>query len=63
VGCSRSPAGRRAIELIDAAERSLAQDPQLDRLIREWRGNLSDNDRQRLKRYFEERARSGPQIE
>jgi len=63
VACGRSPAGRRAIELIDAAVRSLAQDPRRDALIREWRGTLSENDRQRLKRYFDERARSGPQIE
>ena len=63
VACGRSPAGRRAIELIDAAERSLAQDPRLDTLIRDWRGTLGDNDRLRLKRYFDERAKSGPQIE
>ena len=63
VACGRSPAGRRAMELIDAAERSLAQDPKLDTLIREWRGSLSDVDRQRLKRYFDERAKSGLHIE
>ena len=61
--CSRSPAGRRAIEAIDAATRSLAQSPQRDALIREWRGPLSENDRERLKRYMDERARSGPQID
>jgi uncharacterized protein (TIGR02285 family) len=63
VACARNPAGRRAMELIDAAERSLAQDPRRDALIREWRGTLSENDRQRLKRYFDERAKAGPQIE
>ena len=61
--CSRSPAGRRAIEAIDQAARSLARSPQRDALIREWRGPLSDSDRQRLNAYLNERAKSGPQIE
>ncbi len=61
--CSRSPAGRRAIEAIDAAARSLARSPQRDALIREWRGPMSDADRQRLNSYMNERARNGPQIE
>ncbi|MBV8504131.1 MAG: hypothetical protein JO006_20715 [Paucibacter sp.] len=63
VACSRNPAGRRAIEIIDAAERSLAQDPHRDALILEWRGTVSEADRVRLRRYLDERARSGPQIE
>jgi len=61
--CSRSPAGRRAIEAIDAAVRSLARSPRRDALIREWRGAMSDTDRQRLTDYMNERAKSGPQIE
>ena len=63
VGCSRSPAGKRAVELIDAAERRLAQDPQRDALIRDWRGTIDEADRLRLKRYLDERAKGGPQIE
>ncbi len=63
VGCSRNPAGRRAIELIDAAERRLAQDPKRDALIRDWRGTIDDADKARLKRYLDERAKGGPQIE
>ncbi len=61
--CSRSPAGRQAIEAIDAAVRSLARSPRRDALIREWRGTMSDADRQRLNDYMNERARNGPQIE
>jgi uncharacterized protein (TIGR02285 family) len=61
--CARSPAGRRAIEAIDLAVRRLAQSPQRDALIRVWRGPLGENDRERLSRYMDERARGGAQIE
>lgn len=63
VACSRNPAGLRAIEMIDAATRRLAQSPQRDALIREWRGAMSATDRERLGRYMDERAKGGPQIE
>lgn len=63
-GCSRSPAGRRAIEALDAAVRALAQEPQREAWQRAWRGEaLDDGDRQRLNRFMDERARGGPQIE
>ncbi|MDN3919010.1 hypothetical protein [Roseateles violae] len=62
--CGRNPEGRRAIEAIDAAVRRLAQDPQREALLRSWRGDQQDEqDRQRLHRYMDERARGGAQIE
>ena len=62
--CSRSPAGRQRIEAIDGAVRRLARDPQREAWIRRWRTEALDpQDRQRLLRYLDERARSGPQIE
>lgn len=63
-GCSRSPEGRRAIEALDGAVRSLAQDPKREAWVRQWRGeHLDEADRQRLHRYMDERARGGAQIE
>jgi uncharacterized protein (TIGR02285 family) len=62
--CSRSPQGRKQIEAIDLAVRKLAQDPRRDAWIRAWRGEHIDPlERQRLKRYMDERARGGAQIE
>lgn len=62
--CSRTPEGRRQIEAIDQAVRQLAQDPQREAWMRAWRGpQLDEQDRQNLKRYMDERARGGPQIE
>ncbi len=62
--CSRNPQGRRMIEAIDLAVRKLAQDPQRDAWIRAWRGpNIDEQDRLRLKRYLDERAKGGAQIE
>jgi len=62
--CSRSPAGRQAIEAIDLAVRRLAQSPQREALLREWRGEPADEpDRLRIQRYMDERARGGAQIE
>ncbi|MDC8785557.1 hypothetical protein [Roseateles koreensis] len=62
--CTRSPEGLKAISAIDAAVRKLAQDPQRDVWIRAWRGpHLDEQDRANIKRYMDERARSGPQIE
>jgi len=62
--CSRTPEGRRQIEAIDQAVRKLAQDPQREVWIRNWRGpHLDEQDRQSLKRFMDERARGGPQIE
>lgn len=62
--CSRNPQGRRLIEAIDLGVRKLAQDPQRDAWIRAWRGpNSDEQERLRLKRYMDERARGGAQIE
>lgn len=62
--CSRSPAGRRQIEAIDEAVRALAQDPQREAWIKAWRGDaLDEQDRQRIQRFMDERARGGAQIE
>jgi uncharacterized protein (TIGR02285 family) len=62
--CSRNPQGRKLIEAIDLAVRELAQDPKRDDWIRAWRGEQMDpQERQRLKRYMDERARGGAQIE
>lgn len=63
-GCSRTPEGRRAIEALDGAVRSLAQDPKRADWLRQWRGDRIDAaDRTRLYRYMDERARGGAQIE
>lgn len=62
--CSRTPEGRRQIEAIDQAVRKLAQEPQREAWIKAWRGpRLDEQDRLSLKRYMDERARNGPQIE
>lgn len=64
LACSRTPEGKRQIEAIDLAVRKLAQDPQREAWIRAWRGDsLDDQDRARLKRYMDERARGGSQVE
>lgn len=63
-GCSRTPEGRRAIEALDGAVRSLAQDAKREAWVRQWRGeHLDEADRTRLYRYMDERARGGAQIE
>lgn len=62
--CSRTPEGRRQIEAIDRAVRTLAEDPQRERWLREWRGTaLDEAGRRRLLRYLDERASAGPQVE
>ncbi|WP_349741241.1 hypothetical protein [Roseateles cavernae] len=62
--CSRTPEGRQQIEAIDRAVRTLAEDPQRERWLREWRGAaLDEAERRRLLRYLDERAGAGPQIE
>lgn len=64
VSCSRTPAGRRHIEAIDAAVRALAQEPDRAAWVREWRGDRADPvDLKRLNAYMDERARGGPRIE
>ncbi|WP_310383352.1 hypothetical protein [Roseateles sp.] len=64
VSCSRTPAGRMQIEAIDRAIRKLAGDPQREVWLRNWLGSSLDvQERRRLLRYLDERARSGPQIE
>ncbi|MCV2358688.1 TIGR02285 family protein [Paucibacter sp. TC2R-5] len=62
--CSRNPQGRKMIEAIDLGVRKLAQDPRREDWIRGWRGEQMDaQERVRLKRYMDERARGGAQIE
>lgn len=64
LACSRNAEGRARIEAIDAAVRELARDPRRDAWMRAWRTEpLTPTDRQRVIRYMDERARSGPQIE
>jgi len=64
LACSRTPEGKRQIEAIDLAVRKLAQDPQREAWIRAWRGDsLDEQDRLRLKRYLDDRARGGSQVE
>ena len=65
--CSRNEEGRRLIEAIDGAIRRLAAGPQREDWIASaftgWRGPLDAQERLRLKRFFDERARGGPRIE
>lgn len=65
--CSRNEEGRRQVEAIDAAIRRLAQGPERDAWIGSgfigWRPPLEAQERARLKRFFDDRARGGPQIE
>jgi uncharacterized protein (TIGR02285 family) len=64
VACSRTPEGRRHIEAIDAAVRRLAQEKDREAWLRSWRSEpLDEQDRQRVNRYMDERARGGPAIE
>jgi uncharacterized protein (TIGR02285 family) len=64
LGCARNEAGRARIEAIDAAVRQLARERRRLDWMRSWMGQLpSTQDQQRLRRYLDERARGGPQIE
>ncbi|MEO3715198.1 hypothetical protein [Roseateles flavus] len=64
VACTRSAEGRQQIEAIDAAVRRLAQEKDRDAWLRSWRREpLDEQDRQRVNRYMDERARGGPIIE
>lgn len=64
VACTRSPEGRQHIEAIDAAVRRLAAEKDRDAWMRGWRKEgLDEQDRQRVNRYMDERARGGPAIE
>ena len=64
VACTRSAEGRQHIEAIDAAVRRLAQEKDRDAWLRSWRREpLDEQDRQRVNRYMDERARGGPVIE
>lgn len=64
VSCSRTPAGKRHIEAIDAAVRKLASEPNREAWVRDWRGARSEaQDMKRLNAYMDERARGGPRIE
>nr|WP_316643407.1 hypothetical protein [uncultured Roseateles sp.] len=62
--CTRNAEGRKYIEAIDQAVRKLAQDPQREAWIRAWRGDaLDEQDRLRINRYMDERAKGGALIE
>ncbi len=64
VACSRTTQGRQHIEAIDAAVRRLAQEKDREAWLRSWRSEpLDAQDRQRVNRYMDERARGGPAIE
>lgn len=64
VSCSRTPEGRRDIEAIDAAVRTLAREPDRAAWMRDWRGGAPDpRDAKRINAYMDERARGGPRIE
>lgn len=64
VGCARHEAGRARIEAIDAAVRELARAQPREDWLRRWMGKLPDApDLQRMRRYLDERAKGGPQIE
>ena len=61
--CSRNPAGRQAIAAIDQVVRQLSA-AQRESWLRQWRPEgLEPEDRQRLQRYLDERARGPAQIE
>jgi uncharacterized protein (TIGR02285 family) len=62
--CSRNPAGRQAIAAIDQVVRQLAAAAQREAWLRQWRPEgLEPEDRQRLQRNLDERARGPAQIE
>jgi len=62
--CTRNAEGRKHIEAIDLAVRRLAQDPQREAWIRAWRGDaLDEQDRLRINRYMDERAKGGALID
>jgi len=64
VACTRNAEGRQQIEAIDAAVRRLAQERDREAWLRSWRREpLDEQDRQRVNRYMDERARGGPVIE
>lgn len=64
VSCSRTPAGKRHIEAIDAAVRELAREADREAWVRQWRGDRAEpQDVKRLNAYMDERARGGPRIE
>lgn len=64
VACTRNAEGRQHIEAIDAAVRRLAQEKDREAWLRSWRREpLDEQDRQRVNRYMDERARGGPVIE
>lgn len=64
LACARNPAGRRHIEAIDAAVRQLAREGKREDWMRSWLGQPPPaRDQARVKRYMDERAKNGPQIE
>ncbi|MGM9516684.1 hypothetical protein ACS5PK_20720 [Roseateles sp. DB2] len=64
VACTRNAEGRQQMAAIDAAVRRLAQEKDREAWLRSWRREpLDEQDRQRVNRYMDERARGGPVIE
>lgn len=64
LACARNGQGRELIEAVDAAVRRLAVEKPREAWMRSWLGHAPEgSDRERLERYFDERARGGPQID
>jgi uncharacterized protein (TIGR02285 family) len=62
--CTRNEEGRRQIEAIDQAVRRMAQPAGREAWLQIWRDKpFEAADLARLKRFYDERARTGPQIE
>lgn len=64
LACVRNALGREHIEAVDAAVRRLAAEQPREAWMQSWLGHAPEgSDRARLERYFDERARGGPQID
>lgn len=64
LACVRNALGREHIAAVDAAVRRLAAEKPREAWMQSWLGHAPEGtDRERLERYFDERARGGPQID
>jgi len=64
LACARNTLGREHIAAVDSAVRRLAAEQPREAWLRSWLGQAPEGtDRERLERYFDERARAGPQFE
>jgi uncharacterized protein (TIGR02285 family) len=62
--CTRNEEGRRQIEAIDQAIRRMAQPAARELWLPAWRGhNIDAADLAKYRRFYDQRARGGPQIE